>query len=135
MQHVQEKKKRRHGPEPRPIEELRRERVSVYLTSEEASVVRQRASASGLHPGAYLRSAGLTRLPRPIPAINREAWLALARLCGNLNQYQAAINEGRATGYPPEVIAELRDQVQALRRDLLGVAEMPEEEDADEGNE
>lgn len=124
----QEPKKRRHGPDPRPLEELRRFRVSVYLTAEEATALRQKAAASGLHPGAYLRSAGLTRLPRTIPAINREAWLSLAKVAGNLNQYQSLLNEGRTTGHPPEIIAELRAQVQALRCSLLGLVDAAEEE-------
>lgn len=124
-----EKKKRRHGPTPRPAEELRSIKVSVFLTKNEAAEIRRRASVIAVNPAAYLRTAGMKRLPRPIPSINLEAWASLARVAGNLNQYQAAINEGRACGYPPEVMAELRDQVQALRRDLLGVAEMPEEED------
>ena len=127
-------KKRRHGPSPRPPGELRTVKISVFFTSQEASEIQQRASVAAISPAAYLRSAGLTRLPRPIPALNREAWADLARVGGNINQYQAAINEGRATGYPPEILCELRDLVQALRRDLLGVTEIPEEDD-DEGDE
>lgn len=124
-------KKRRHGPSPRPPEELRTVKISVFFTSQEAAEIQQRASVAVINPAAYLRFAGLTRLPRPIPALNREAWADLARVGANINQYQAAINEGRATGYPPEVLCELRDLVQALRRDLLGlgVTEMPEEDD------
>lgn len=124
-----EKKKRRHGPEPRPPEELRNVKISVFLNSQEAAEIRQRAATAAMNRAGYLRAAGLTRLPRIIPEINREAWASLARVAGNLNQYQAAINEGRATGYPPEVLSELREQVQTLRCALLGLDSLADAEE------
>lgn len=125
-------KKRRFGPEPRPAEDLRKIRISVFLTKQEADKIRHTACAFNINPSAYIRTAVLSRPPRQIPPINREAWASLARVAGNLNQYQAAVNEGRAGGYPPEVLADLREMVQALRSDLLGVK--PTEEDEDEGD-
>lgn len=124
-----EKKKRRHGPEPRPPEELRNIKISVFLTGQEAAEIRQRAATAAINPAGYLRAAGLTRLPRVIPEINREAWASLARLAGNLNQYQTAINEGRAAGYPPEVLSKLRQQVQDLRCTLLGLDSVADAEE------
>lgn len=128
------KKKRRHGPEPRPAEELRRTRVSVFLTEQEANEMRRRAASISFHLSPYFRAAAFNKLPKKIPAINREAWVALARVASNINQYQTAINEGRAGGYPPAVLSELRDMVQALRCDLLGV-KLTGEDEANERNE
>lgn len=127
-------KKRRFGPEPRPAEDLRKIRISIFLTEQEADKIRHTASAFNINPSVYIRTAVLSRTPRQIPPINREAWASLARVAGNLNQYQAAINEGRAGGYPPEVLADLREMVQALRSDLLGVKQPPEEDEEDEGD-
>jgi hypothetical protein len=73
--------------------------------------------------GEYLRTAALHRLPPTVPALNREAWAELARLAANINQYQLAINEHRATGYPPEALNELRTLLQYFRRNLLGLQE------------
>lgn len=124
----------KRGPDPRPANELRAKRVSVYFTAAELASLDERRGSLGR--GEFLRRAGLDAMLPTIPAINREAWASLARTVGNLNQYQAAINEGRAGGYPPSVLAELRDQVQHLRADLLGIDLVSDEEieaDEDEG--
>jgi len=132
---------RKHGPDPLPPDQRRRHSVGVYLTDAERQQLEALAIPGGIEGmtkmgirrrlARHLRTAGLESAPPQIPAINREAWAALAKVAANLNQYQAAINRGNATGYPPEVLEELRDQVQALRRELIGVPE-PEDED-DEG--
>jgi hypothetical protein len=124
-----------------PPEQRRRHSVGVYLTDAERSQLEALAIPDGTEGlselgirrrlARHLRTVGLENTPPQIPAINRQAWASLGRVAGNLNQYQAAINEGRATGYPPAVLEELRDQVQALRRELIGAPE-PEAED-DEG--
>jgi hypothetical protein len=126
-------KKRRFGPEPRPAEDLRKIRISVFLTEQESNKIRQTANSFNINPSAYIRIAILSKTPRQIPEINRKAWASLARVVGNLNQYQAAINEGRASGYPLEVLSELREMVQELRRDLLGMKPVGENEE-DEGD-
>ena len=70
--------------------------------------------------GSWLRIRALGReLPRPIPEVNREAWTTLATAVGNLNQLAKAVNQGRVTGVTPADLAELTDQVQALRQMLL----------------
>lgn len=132
-------KKRRRGPPPLPLAERRRHRVSVYLNDAElASLLGwvfpgQQADAAALgvrrELGRYMRDATFDRLPPMIPAINRDAWLELSRLAGNLNRYQVAIEQGHAQGVPPALVADLRGQVQSLRRELLGLRhqEQPEE--------
>ena len=91
------------------------------------------ASRAGVHMrrGEYLRSAALGKLPPTIPAVNREAWAALARVAGNLNQLARSVNEGRAVGLDLRELGELRAAVQDVRRDLLGVKAQADEPDED----
>lgn len=129
--------KRRRGPPPTPLAEKRRHRVSVYLNDAELAALVARVfpdadqvdgTALGVRRelGRYMRDATFDRLPPQIPAINREAWTQLSRLVGNLNRYQVAIEKGHALGMPPELIVDLRDQVQTLRRELLGLRDQDE---------
>ncbi|KAA8976707.1 mobilization protein [Halospina sp. K52047b] len=109
----------KRGPDPLPAEDVRQVRVSVYLTDAEAAELDERRGSVGR--GAWLRRAGLGQQPRgAVPPVNRQAWAELARLAGNLNQHQRAVNEGQAP--PPGVdLAELRGAVDRLRNELLGV--------------
>jgi len=117
----------KRGPAPRPESEHRRTRVSVYFSDEELDAIdRRRGGRSRAH---YLRDVGLGQLPAQVPPINREAWRDLARTSGLLSQYVAAINVGNARGMPPEIVSELREQVELLRRELLGITD---EDEADE---
>ena len=129
-------KKRRRGPPPLPLAERRRHRVSLYLNDAELDALlgwvfpgqQVDAAALGVRRalGRYMRDATFDRLPPQIPAINRDAWTQLSRLVGNLNRYQVAIEKGHALGMPPELIVDLRDQVQTLRRELLGLRDQDE---------
>lgn len=132
MADIDESKKRRRGPEPLDLEEKRTHTVSVRVNAEELERLDALRAEVQMQRGEYFRAAALHHLPPTIPAINREAWANLARVAGNLNQYQAAINEGRATGHDPQQIAALRELVQALRMDLIGARHV-EEEDEGEG--
>lgn len=133
--------KRRHGPAPLPESLKRRHQFGVYFSDSERAELVRRALPGGTddltdlgirrYVGRYLRDAALGTLPPTIPEVNREAWLSLAKVAGNLAQYQAAINAGNARGYPPKLIEELRAQVQQLRSDLLGVSYVNDEEDDD----
>ncbi len=140
--------KRRRGPPPLPLAERRRHRVSVYLNDAELAALLgwvfpcQQVDAAALgvrrELGRYMRDATFERLPPQIPAINREAWMELSRLAGNFNRYVVAIEQGHAQGMPPALAAELREQVQTLRRELLGVRdqELPDDEaETEEGDE
>lgn len=99
--------------------------LAIRLTSSERDLVERKAIEAGLPPATFIREAALRAIVAPvktdIPEINREAWASLARVCANLNQYQAAINEGRANEYPLEVLRQLNERVQSLRRALIGV--------------
>ncbi|ABF09713.1 plasmid mobilization protein [Cupriavidus metallidurans] len=104
--------------------------LAIRLTKGERALVEQKAVEAGLPPATYIREAALRAIVAPvksdIPEINRAAWASLARVCANLNQYQAAINAGQATGYPAQFLEELRGQVQMLRRAVIGVRDNDE---------
>lgn len=115
--------KRKRGPKPLPVADRREHCVSVRLNFAELSDLDSARASVRMQRGEYLRAASRGVLPPTIPQINREAWAELARVVGNLNQYQARINAGGVHGHPPEVIQSLTDQVQKLRRELLGISE------------
>ena len=117
----------KRGPAPRPASELRGKRVSVYFTDEE--IKRLDDLRGGRSRGRYVRDAALKELPAFVPAINREAWSDLAKVSTLLKRYVVAIDVGKAGGMPPEIITNLRDQVQLLRQELLGIKS---DDDADD---
>lgn len=107
---------------PRKPEAEKRRRRDVWLSDAEWAEVERRAAAARLPVRQYIRRAALGKRIRAAPSVaNLDAWRQLARAVANLNQYQAAINAGQAHGYPPELIGELREQVEALRAELIGV--------------
>lgn len=113
--------RRKRGPQPLAPGEKREHCVSVRLNSVELAWLDGARAGVRMQRGEYLRSASRGVLPPTIPQINREAWASLARVAGNLNQYQAQINGGLSNGHPPEVIRDLADLVQKLRSQLLGI--------------
>lgn len=124
--------KRKRGPKPMAPGDLRVHTVSVRLNPAELAWLNDVRKMVHMERGEYLRHASMGKLPPTIPSINRESWASLSRVIGNLNQYQAAINAGTATGYPQEVIQALRDLVQKLRSELIGIDENSEIEVEDE---
>ena len=103
--------------------EKRTERIYSQLTVEEMAVFEQLCKEAGVQKGVYIRAAILKNeksLPKPVPEINREVWLELARLSANLNQYQKAINSGYFEAVPNELILEIREKVEQLRAELVG---------------
>lgn len=118
MAEINEDRKRRRGPIPLDVNERRNHCVSVRLNKHELDLLDARRS--NFERGEWLRMAAIDQLPCSIPPVNREAWIELARLAANLNQFQASINAGRASGYPSNFLEEVVAQVKALRRDLLG---------------
>ncbi len=109
----------KRGPAPKPKSEHRNTRVSVYFSDDELAALDHRRG--GRSRGQWLREAGLGELPALVPELNREAWVDLSRVAGLLGRYVVAIEVGNAKGMPSSVVTELRDQVQQLRNDLLGI--------------
>lgn len=113
--------RRKRGPQSLAPGEKRNHCVSVRLNFAELAWLDAARAGVKMQRGEYLRSASRGVLPPTIPQINREAWVNLARVVGNLNQYQQAINAGTVHGHQPETIQELADLVKKLRGDLLGI--------------
>jgi alkanesulfonate monooxygenase SsuD/methylene tetrahydromethanopterin reductase-like flavin-dependent oxidoreductase (luciferase family) len=122
--------RKRRGPRPLALDAVRVHTVSVRLNSAELADLDSARAFVKMARGQYLRAASRGVLPPTIPQINRDAWLNLARVAGNLNQYQAQINAGTVIGQPSEVIEELRDLVQKLRFELLGIRESEAEDES-----
>lgn len=77
----------------------------------------------------FFRHLGLgCRLPQPIPAINYEAHRNLGRMAADLNQVVRLICDGKCDGINPEFARQLYEEMQAVRRLLLGVKDHDRED-------
>lgn len=116
-------RRRRRGPKPRPAEELRLHSVSCRLTDAELALLDERRGQ--VSRGEWLRRAALSRPPRIVPTINKEAWAELARVGSNLNQLTRALHEERWT--PSDATAAhaalqmVGEQLKATRAQLIGL--------------
>lgn len=109
---------RKRGRKPIPESEQRRHGVTCRLTDAERDFV---DSARGsVTRGEYIRRAALDAPPRVVPEVNREAWAELARMSANLNQFMRHLNAGQKPTATVR-LQELRDAVDALRADLIGL--------------
>jgi len=102
-------------------------RYTLYLSPEELATLRKRAAASQSQGvSAYIRETALRRAPpAAIPTVNREAYVALARLAGNLNQIAHHLNAGNAVTAElgrqlSGQVAEVAELVRRLRLDIAG---------------
>jgi hypothetical protein len=110
---------KKRGPAPRPAEEQRTKRLSVYFTEAEYSEILQRARSR--HDLCnYVRAqvfAGKTAVSVAIPEINLQSHGELGRVASNLNQIAKALH----TSAPVE-LQQLIEDVAAFRRTLIGLA-------------
>jgi hypothetical protein len=82
------------------------------------------ASALGLRPGQVATRLVQGRLSA-VPTANRKLWVELGNTAANLVQLMELLDGAADDGSPEaaawkERVAELRDQVGALRADVLG---------------
>lgn len=136
------RKSRRHGPLPRPVEELRRTRMSIFLTENESAEVRRWAEAAGENPSEYTRSILLSRgrsgcAPKKrIPELNQIAYRELARSASNLNQISRNLNMLWQSGGLPGLaeIEQIKSELYNFRVQLIGLnAESAVAQTTDEG--
>ena len=96
----------------------------VRLTVEEDQMVTSQAQEVGLTASAYLRQAGLKKLPRRRgggvldPEVQREVWRQVSGMARNLNQltkhvHSGAVREGDLEGLKGEVQALVRWMTEA----------------------
>jgi hypothetical protein len=118
---IDSSRKRRRGPLPLPVGELRVHGVSVRLNGAELLKLDAQRAPVHMQRGEYIRAAALHRLPPTIPTINQAAFIELSRAASNLNQLSHAMNQARH-GYPvacpgPDEIGVALDD---FRRALIG---------------
>ena len=94
--------------------------ISVRLNAAEAAALDEHRAPVRMQRGEYLRCAALHRLPPTIPALNREAWVTLARASSNLNQISRRQAES-ARGAPGPVPSaeEIAHELAEFRRALI----------------
>jgi hypothetical protein len=113
----------KRGPEPKPENELRSVRLSVFMTEVEAAEIERRAGLVKMRTPAYLREAGLDRLPPTVPELNRTAWTQLAKAAANLNQIARHLNSDDHPAF-----ADIRDALAKFRVSLLEAQRIRENE-------
>ncbi|AZL75030.1 hypothetical protein [Pseudomonas oryziphila] len=113
------KAKRKPGPIPRPKEQKKLRRISVFFTESDYQQIEKKAGSVSAMPG-YIRASALKAKPAPmpaqIPAANLAAWAASSGLQNNLNQLVRLIH---AQGISDAEIEAARELVAGFRAALL----------------
>jgi hypothetical protein len=121
------KRRRRGGPAKLAPDDKRAHTVSVRLNVEELVQLDALRTPVAMQRGEYLRAAALYSVPASIPAVNREAYAALARAAANLNQITMRLHQaGQGEAVNPQALAHLKATLTAFRQALVG-ARLPEE--------
>ena len=98
--------------------------ISTRFTVLESMEIVRRARAASVSKCDFVRQASLNGkvLPPPvIPEINKDHWLALARLGANLNQLAAHLNSGGIVDDSVgRLLAEIRQLLADVRALLIG---------------
>lgn len=97
-----------------------RKKAETYITPAEREEIVSKAREARLSLATFLRTAALGHPIHCVPVINGERWTELARTTANLNALAAKIHSGEIAYLPEQVLDELRDQVESVRRLLLG---------------
>jgi hypothetical protein len=99
-----------------------RTRVDCYFSPAERDKLQANASLAGLGLSSFIREAALGNVIKVLPTVNAERWGELARTTANLNQLVHRINEGSLHGVDAALLIGLLEEVQALRRELIGAS-------------
>ena len=111
--------------------------ASTYLSIAEREQVQAKADAAHLTLAAFLRKAALGQRVHAVPTGNAAKWAELARTTAALSNLAKHANaeakrqrehDGGAVvliDVPPDLLENLRAEVEALRRDLLGMGGEP----------
>lgn len=114
----------KRGPTPLDPLQKRDHCVSVRLNSDELFTLDAQRAQVQMQRGEYLRAAALHQLPPTVPAINREAWVELSRVGGNLNQLMRFINSNEfdLQNFDIELV---KADLGALRNAIINVGDAP----------
>lgn len=124
------KSKRRYGPMPRPDDQQRRNRISIFLTDAEYALLKEKAGDYDLPIFVRTRAINGEFAPRAetLPKLNFEAWKKLARVANNLNQIAKALNSGA-----DDLASEAQKELAAFRLALLNGGLRPAASSEDAG--
>ncbi|RJX74025.1 plasmid mobilization relaxosome protein MobC [Pseudomonas sp. LS-2] len=107
---------KKRGPAPKPAEQQRTKRISVYFSDVEYESLAQRARNK--HDLCnYIRAqvfAGQTQVVVSIPEVNIKAYGELGRVGSNLNQIARHLNSGA-----PVDLQQLQAEIAAFRMALI----------------
>ncbi len=102
-----------------PRESLRK-KAETYLTPAEREEIVAKAKQARLSLASFLRIAALGHPIHCVPVINGERWAELARTTANLNAMAMKVHTGEVSNIPEQVLDELSEQVETVRRLLMG---------------
>ena len=97
-----------------------RTKAETYLAPKEREEIMAKAGTARLSLATFLRKSALGHPINCVPVINGQRWAALSRTTANLNSAMRKIHAGEINHLPVEVLNDLREQVEALRRELVG---------------
>jgi hypothetical protein len=104
-------------------------RVTLRFSESEYQQLQENAENAGVTLSTFIRAClqgkRVAGKPAPVPAINREAWAALAKSASNLNQLTKAANEGRNLEVDINALRIMYREIQTLRQQLLGITNDP----------
>jgi hypothetical protein len=113
--------KRRRGPAPKPEDQKRKNRISIFLTDAEYAIAKQKAGDYGLPD--YVRTCAIDGQFAPkaasIPKLNIEVWKKLGRCTNNLNQIAKHLNTFAQTDDIHLDLNDLRAALAAFRIALI----------------
>lgn len=122
---MSETSSKRRGPPILEPEVKRNVTVSLRMNECELAWLDRERAKRDMRRGPFMREAAMHSLPPTIPELNLKTWRELSRSMANLNQLTRALNQkGSARSATLSVaLAETREQLKHVRRELLGSRE------------
>ena len=114
--------KRRAGRRQRGAESRRDLKINVHVSPLEFAQLHAKAAALHLSAAGFVRQAALARRlpPQPVAAVNREQYIELGRLAGDLHELTRLADAGRTVTVTDTLLRGLHLEVDRLRLALLG---------------
>lgn len=103
--------------------ETLRTKIDCYFSLLEREEISAKARRAGLPISTFVRQSALgNKVSAPPSSGSVQKWVSLARTIGHFSQIAKHLNEGGRVDHDQlsSLLAEVKEQVQALRLDLLG---------------